>query len=63
MHPCEFLEHVTVFMTKFVCTLLVGISIYVADVCVAYVMVHVVFGNDCAWICLCLHVLYLNDFR
>lgn len=50
-------------MTKFVCTLLVGISIYVAGVCAVYVMVHVVFGNDCAGICLCLHVLYLNDFR
>ena len=53
----------TVFMTKFVCTLLVGISIYVVGVCVVCVMVHVVFGNDCAWICLCLHILYLNDFR
>ena len=50
-------------MTKFVCTLLVGISIYVVGVCVVCVMVHVVFGNDCAWICLCLHILYLNDFR
>lgn len=50
-------------MTKFVCTLLVGLSIYVVGVCVVYVMLHAVFGNVCAWICLCLHVLYLNDFR
>ena len=50
-------------MTKLVCTLLAGLSICVVGVCVVYVMVHVVLGNVCAWICLCLHILYLNNFR